>query len=841
MKSLIKSILSFIAGAAFLCTISLIQKGILGLPLEGKGFFVPFFIGGLCGLLVNLREERLNQEIRTRIQTEEKLKESEERQRTIVESIGMGIVVIDPVDHRIVQINPEAAKIIGTHPDKIVGKMCHTYICPAMEGKCPITDLGQNIDHEERTLLTVEGKKIPIIKSVIPIRLNGRIHYLEGFIDNSKRRQAEDQLRETVERFKSLTSHLNVGYYRNTPGPEGKFVEANNAIFKMFGYKSREEFLRASVSDLYKNPEERKNISNDISQNGIIKYRKLQLKRKDGTVLIGSVSARAVRNQKGEVAFFDGIIEDITHRERISEQLRKSEKRYEDLFNSITDLIFTQDLEGRFTSANSAMYRLFGYELEEFIGSKASAYMKPELAPKFETEYLEGIKQNKHFEGISSYLKKDGSKIYLEYRSALVEPKGGKPFISGIGRDVTERIAAERKIEKLQRQMLQAHKMEAIGTLAGGIAHDFNNILSAVIGYTELALFEVKEGSHLHKSITEALHAANRAADLIKQILTFSRQTEHAIKPVYLNPLVKEALKMLRSTIPTSIKLEKNIYNDFLTIKADPTQVHQVVVNLVTNASHAVDENSGLIKVELEPFILDENTKERYTHWEMGGYAKLTVNDNGSGISKAHIDHIFDPYFTTKEKHKGTGLGLSVVHGIVKTYNGHITVSSQVNKGTTFTIYFPLADQKAMDIRPDWTGPLPAGKGHILFVDDEAPIVDIQKQSLEQLGYTVTARTSSTEALEAFRSMPEKFDLVITDMTMPNITGDRLAQKIKKIRPGTPVILCTGFSEKLTGQHTSQINIDGFLMKPVDKTKMAVTIQKVIKKTRLKTTATAVA
>jgi len=556
--------------------------------------------------------------------------------------------------------------------------------------------------------------------------------------------------------------------------------------------------------------------------------------------LIGSVSTAVVKDERDEIAYFDGIIEDITERERIAQKLRKSETRYKDLFNSITDLVFTIDLKGRFTSANSAMHRLFGYDLEEFIGRRVSDFMKPELAPKFEHEYLIGIKKNGNYEGISCYFRKDGSKFYLEYRSALVQPDKGDPFISGIARDVTERTAAERKIKKLQKQVLQTQKMEAIGTLAGGIAHDFNNILSAVIGYTELALFDVEEGSHLQKSLNEVLQAGKRATDLVKQILTFSRQTEHEIKPVYLNPLVKEALKMLRSTIPTSIKLKENIHNDFLTIKADPTQIHQVIVNLVTNASHAVDEDSGFIKIGLEPFILDKYPNGVYAGWETGSYAKLTIDDNGSGISKAHIDHIFDPYFTTKEKHKGTGLGLSVVHGIVNTYSGHITVSSKVSQGTTFSIYFPLAEKEVMDIATDWTGPLPTGKEHILFVDDEPAIADIQKQILKQLGYTVTMRTSSTEALEAFRSMPEKFNLVITDMAMPNITGDKLAQEIKKIRPDTPVILCTGFSEKLHIQHTS-LNIDGFLMKPADKAKMAVTIQKILETTRVKPNVAAIA
>ena len=841
MRYSFKAILSFLIGSALFCTFSLIQKGIIGSPLTIETFLFPFLIGGFCGLLISLRERRLNKEILSRIQVEKKLKESEERQRTIVDSLGMGVMVIDPVGRKVVQINPKAARIIGIHPDEIIGKTCHEFICPAEEGNCPITDPIQDINDTQRILLDVDGTEIPVLKTVIPIQLDGRKHYLEGFIDNSKRSQAEKKLRETIERFRSLTNHLNVGYFRNTPGPTGKFIEANTSICNMFGYDGREEFFEKSVSDLYQDPDERKKISATIMKDGVIKNKKLRLKRKNGTLLIGSVSTAVVKNETGEIAYFDGIIEDVTEREIISEELRKSEKRYKDLFNSITDLVFTLDLKGRFTSANSAMQRLMGYDLEEFIGRRASDFMKLELAPKFEKEYLKGIRKNGHYEGISSYFQKDGGKIYLDYRSALVQPEEGEPFISGIARDVTERIAAERKIEKLQKQMLQAQKMEAIGTLAGGIAHDFNNILSAVIGYSELALLDVEEGSHLHRHLNEVLHAGKRATDLVKQILTFSRQSGHKAMPVHLNPLVKEALKMLRSTIPTSIDLKENIYNEFLTVKIDPTQIHQIVVNLVTNASHAVDEDDGFIEIDLEPIILDRDSLEVRKGWTSGNYARLTISDNGSGISQEHIDHIFEPYFTTKKKHKGTGLGLSVVHGIIETYKGHITVASEVNQGTTFKIYFPLARQGAVDKKTDLTGPLPVGEEHILYVDDEPVIVDIQKQILKKLGYTVTGRTSSTEALEAFRSMPEKFNIVITDMTMPNITGDKLAQEIKRIRPDVPVILCTGFSEKLDHQHASQMNIDGLLMKPVDRGKMAVTIRKVLKTKRVKPDLAAIA
>ncbi len=643
-------------------------------------------------------------------QAEKAVQLSRERYRSMIQSVKDAIISADS-HGRIVSWNNGAEKIFGYEKKEILGRqvdllMPDRYKQKHRKGMEQVRSGGKTRVIGETVEL--EGKRkngniFPIELSLAYWKMDDNIFFTAIIRDISIRKQAEDKLKETVERFKSLTNRLHVGYYRNTPGPKGKFIEANRSILKMFGYKSMEKFLNVPVSDLYLFSDKRQKISQEIVRKGVIKNKRIRLKRKDGTPLIGSVSARSVKNEKGEIAYFDGIIE-----------------------------------------------------------------------------------------------------------------------------DVTERIAAKKKIRELKRQMIQTQKMEAIGTLAGGIAHDFNNILSAIIGYTELALFDTEADSHLHKSLTQSLQAANRATDLIKQILTFSRQAEYKIKSIYVNPLVKEALKMLRSTIPSSVQIKENIASKRLTIKADPTQIHQVVINLVTNASHAVNVDSGVIKVTLKEFVQDKRKTDNYDDIAPGRYARLTVSDNGTGISKENIDHIFDPYFTTKEKYKGTGLGLSVVFGIVETCNGYIKVDSEVNQGTTFDVYFPIVDQKAVNISADRRSDLPTGRGHILFVDDEPDIMAIQKQFLQQLGYTVTCPTCSTKALEMFRSKPDKFDLIISDMTMPDLTGDKLAQKIKKIRPDIPIILCTGFSEKLNKQQTCQIFFDKILMKPVDIAQMASSIREVI-------------
>ncbi len=395
-----------------------------------------------------------------------------------------------------------------------------------------------------------------------------------------------------------------------------------------------------------------------------------------------------------------------------------------------------------------------------------------------------------------------------------------------IFRDITrnkmmekERIAAEVKFQ-------QASKMESIGTLAGGIAHDFNNILTSVIGYAELALDDVEKGSRLEDNLQEVYTAGLRAKDLVKQILTFARQAGEELKPVQVNILAKEALKLLRSSLPTTIEIKQDIESDSL-IMADPTQVHQILMNLCTNAGQAMEEEGGVLRVGLTDVRLDADFTKTYEDLKPGDYLKLSVSDTGSGISPEVMKSIFDPYFTTKAPGEGTGMGLATVHGIVKRYGGEIVVDSEVEKGSIFTVYLPIT-KKRTDAESYQTEALPFGTEQILFVDDELPIAAMGGQLLEGLGYQVTVRTSSVEALALFRSKPDDFDLIITDMTMPNMTGDKLAAELMKIRPGIPVILCTGYSKKISNEAALDIGIKAFAYKPTVKADFARTIRKVL-------------
>jgi signal transduction histidine kinase len=404
----------------------------------------------------------------------------------------------------------------------------------------------------------------------------------------------------------------------------------------------------------------------------------------------------------------------------------------------------------------------------------------------------------------------------------------GKPnMLAGFTLDITERKQAEEDKAKLEEQLRQSHKLEAIGTLAGGIAHDFNNILSVILGYAEITKLNVAPDSIISENLDKILQAGNRAKDLIQQILTFSRQSKMELLTVKLQPIIKEALKMLRASIPRSIEIRENIAQDCGTVIADPTQLYQVLMNLCTNAFHAMEESGGVLTVELKiadniPLVL---AKTRDNSQEV--FVELSISDTGQGISPEIIDKIFDPFFTTKEKGKGTGMGLAITYDVIKEYGGEITVESQLGRGTVFHIYLPQSREEAVAV-DSTVADLPGGKERILFVDDEDLLAELGKKLLERLGYQVTVKTKSFEALETFQNQPYDFDLVITDQTMPDMTGLDMARRMLQIRHNIPIILCTGYSALVDEEKAKSQGIKEFAMKPLNNSTLARLIRKVL-------------
>jgi PAS domain S-box-containing protein len=533
-----------------------------------------------------------------------------------------------------------------------------------------------------------------------------------------------------------------------------------------------------------------------------------------------------------ELANEEGLIRIIAQSLLVQLERKKAEEQALLLDNIETHVWYLTDAE-TYGAVNSARADFLGMKKEDLEDKKLWTIVSKEEAKACIACNKKVFQEKKQIQA-EQWLK--NSKGEVRTLSVVTTPKlddnGNVEYLICTAHDITKRKRAEKEKKKLEARLRQAEKMQAIGTLAGGIAHDFNNILGVIMGYTELTLLDVPEGTKMYSNLDQVLKASERARDLVKQILAFSRQSEQEREPVQLGSIVKEALKMLRRSLPTTIDIRQNIEKESGTVLADAIQIHQVLMNLCTNAAHAMGDTGGVLNVDLSDVDLDIDAAANFPGLKPGPYVRLTVSDTGHGIDGSILERIFDPFFTTKDKGKGTGMGLAVVHGIVKSYSGAITVYSEPEQGATFHVYFPRSERVIGSSTGTGNGgPSPAGgKEEILFVDDEKQLVNMGKQMLERLGYHVTPCTSSVEAIEAFRAQPQKFDLVITDQTMPNITGLELAKKLMEVRLDIPVILCTGFSEVILKEKNKAVNIRKILMKPIVAHDLAVTIRKVLDK-----------
>ena len=514
---------------------------------------------------------------------------------------------------------------------------------------------------------------------------------------------------------------------------------------------------------------------------------------------------------------------------RAEETLRKSEGKFRELFDSISDLVYTQDLAGRFLSINQAMAKLFNYDLQEIIGKKAAHFMDPALKSLFESQYLEGIKTKGHFEGITIYLSKEGSRIFIEYRSKRVTPQEGPAYISGMGRDVTERILAEKERKHLADQLRQAHKMEAMGTLAGGIAHDFNNILAAILGYSELALAKAEDGRVGTREIQEVLISANRAKELINRILTFSRKVDPEMKPVALNLEIVQIGKMLERTIPRMVEIRLDLAENLYFVNGDPVQINQLLMNLGSNASDAMPEGGSLV-FQTENMTLNREGAKRLFNAAPGKYVLLTVSDTGHGMDKNTQEHIFDPFYTRKEVGQGTGLGLSVVYGIVKSHDGFTICDSKPGDGTIFRIYLPALDSPVKPeaaVTPAPRTTVTGGDEVILLVDDEASLRDLGQEILTRYGYRVLPASSGEAALDIYRQQ-EVIDLVILDVSMPGMGGGKCLSELLKVNPGAKVIISSGYSLDGPLKDILSSGASGFVAKPFSISNFLITVRQVL-------------
>jgi PAS domain S-box-containing protein len=689
---------------------------------------------------------------------------------------------------------------------------------------CYSIELSARKNFFQAQLLEREREKVDANNRELEKQVNKRtwelVEAIEGLRKEiAERIRAEAQLKQSEEKYRTILETMEEGYYEVDVA--GNFVFFNEAIEKMLGY-SKEELLGMNDRQ-YTDEENAKKlfrVFNTVYKTGRpVKGFDWEVIGKDGTRKYVEASVSLISDHKGIPIGFRGIVRDVTDRKLADEALRISEEKYRLLVDNANDGIFIVQ-EGFMKFANPRSQSLFEYRAGELA----------------EIPYLDLIHpRDRHllYEGKVGVIGKEGSPAPFSLRIVSSSKKEVWVQINAVdieweGKLATLNFIRDISIQKrLETQLLQAQKMEAIGTLAGGIAHDFNNILAAVLGFTQLAIGEVPEDSQARRDLQEVVRAGRRARDLVSQILTFSRQKQQELRPLDITIIIKEALKLLRASIPTTIEIKQDIIKTEALVLADPTQIHQILINLCTNAAHAMGDNGGILEVTLAKSMLDSIFASEHPDIEPGEYLVLSVIDTGHGIAPGIIERIFDPFFTTKNRDEGTGMGLAVVHGIVKSCGGTITVNSEVGKGATFKVYFPCTKGNA-DSEDDPQITVLKGNERILFIDDEPPIAAMGKRMLERLGYSVESMTSSAEALSVFRTKPSEFDLVITDMTMPKMRGDQLAAELTRIRSDIPIIICTGYSNILAEMKTRTHGICAVVSKPLITHEIAKMIREVL-------------
>ena len=766
------------------------------------------------------------------------VKKSEDKYRGLFETIADGLILADRESRAFIEVNPAICRMTGYSAEEMTSL--------GVQDLHPEEDLPSVFDHFARHIRGEDtvAAEIPVKRkdgtvfyadiNPVLVQLEGKQLILGVFRDITERKQAQDAIKSTNKLLYTIINTAPVRIFFKDR--DLHYLGCNTSFARDAGFERAEDLIGKDdyqltwkdQADLYR--------ADDLCviETGVPKltYDEPQT-TPDGKQIWLRTSKVPLRNEANTIIGVLGMYEDITLYKKTEKNLRESEEKFRTVADYIYDWEYWRATDGRLVYVSPSCYRITGYTAEEFSQDPQLLIhiIHPDNRRNFR-QHVDDLTQDAVKGDVRKVefriLSRNGEERVIEHICREVFSRDGKSLGRRVtNRDITERKQAEQERKILDAHLQQAQKMEAIGTLAGGIAHDFNNILGAIIGYAEMAEEDSPAGSMVKNDIEQVLKASLRAKDLVKQILAFSRHTEAERILVQPAVVIKEAIKMLRSSIPTTIDIVQDIDPESGVVLADPTQIHQILVNLCTNAFHAMEETGGTLSISLKKKFLSLDDFSSELHFHPGDFVQLSIADTGSGISPDIRERIFDPYFTTKEVGKGTGMGLAIIHGIVKSYGGFVTCDSQPGKGSVFQVNFPAIVDAA---QPEGQAldTIPCGKEHILFIDDEEILAEMGKDLLERLGYRVTVRQNSIEALAIFQREPDTFDLIITDQTMAGMTGFDLARRMLQIRPDLPVILCTGYSSQISKEKAITYGIKGFAMKPLARKDIAALIRKVL-------------
>lgn len=806
---------------------------IFGLVITGSAVYFVLRVMRPIVKRLNDQNAELQEEIYRREELEKELIDSYRSFRNLVENVSDTVYEVDNTG-KVVYVSPVVKRVLGYDPESVIGTSFEKYLHPLDRERALqqfMDSLAGDSYPADSRILKADGNYCWVRTSSQVIIEDGVVKGIRGiFMDISEQKSIEQELEASELRLRAITDAARDAVV--LLDEDGAISYWNPAAEQTFGYSAFEalgERLHSLLAPAGASAQIDPGMLNWKSTgqiSGIGKTTELYAVAKNGTMLPIELSLASTEVNGKRYAV--GIIRDATDRKRAESALRESEYRFRTVVESLNEGLIISNLEGTILYLNRQLAQLCGYELDELLGESSDKIISKSYRADVRhrtTKRVTGETERYEVE----FLRKDGTTFWVEISAVPFLNSQGKVIGSlAVIVDITERKDADAERSILESQLRQAQKMEAIGTLAGGIAHDFNNILTPILAYTEIIIASSPQGKQTIDDLGRVKEAALRAKDLVKQILTFSHHTEHERFTLSPGPIIKEALKLLRASLPATIEIRQNVRSKS-EIVADPTQIHQIIINLCTNAAWAMRENGGVLEVSMLDDVCPKLDQNGDTLSPSGQCLRISVRDTGCGMSETTLSHIFEPFYTTKGVGEGTGLGLSVVHGIVKSSGGEIRVKSTPGKGTQFDLYFPIViglRKQAPEQKVDCL----SGHEHILLVDDEPNVAASCARTLEQYGYRVTWRTSSQDGFEAFKALSESVDLVITDYTMPHLTGLQLAKMIKQIRSEMPIILMTGHSPSTSETDIRELGIDEIVMKPAIGRELATVVRNVLDK-----------